>query len=471
MPKFEGAADLYPAHLKELQTGMAENLHEHELDAVVFASGRPVHHHRDDMGAAFRGNADFVRAVGGLSATRDNQFANNGADLSYTPGNFVAFDQSSERPTLFVTRDSKEFWYMQPGIPEQARALFNLREGTADEVKMALREYKSKKRVAGVGRKTDFAGFGGLQNDPAAFLNAMDRNSVVKTPFEIAAMLEANVHTARAHEAAKEAFYGGATEGAILDAFSRGGKQMIPRQSFPPIAAMGNHASFLHYEGGDYDFGGGEDLLLLDAGITNLGYPADVTSTFLKHNAHPVLREVVHGLDTIQRELVKMLTVDSNFGEMQREMHIKIGELLLKVGILKNCSAQEAAEAGFTKVFCPHSIGHSLGVRTHDRGMLELGEGGKPIMMTAENQSDPILRGTALRRPFVENQVMTVEPGIYFIKGLLDQKRSDTDHFDWSLIDQLEGGARIETDVWVTRQALEGNVDLTRLSLPRGTNV
>ncbi len=461
--------ELYGDHLRELQTSIAENLSNHEFDAVVFASGQPVPHHRDDNAPAFRGNADFMRVVGGLDAERDEKTAAVGARLGYTAGHFVVLDLESEKPTLFVNSDPKSPWYMPPAISEGAGQHFNLNVGTPNEIRSALRAFLDGKKVAGVGRKSDFQGVSGIKNDPVDFLKVLDRNSLAKTPFEIAALRLANVNTARGHEAALDSFMNGGTQGEVLMAFSAGAKQREAYQSYPPIVGIGKHAAVLHHEGGDFDFNLG-DHLLLDAGMTHLGYPADVTSTFLRHDANPVFREVVKGLDIIQRDIVKMLTVDSNFNEMQRAMHIRIGELLIQVGILRNCSAEEAAVAGYTKVFCPHSIGHSLGARVHDRGMLELGKNGKPIMMTDKNQPDSILNGTVVRRPFVENQVMTVEPGIYFIKGLLDKHRSDAEHFDWKLIDMLEGGARIETNVWVTRQALSGNVDLTRLALPKGTN-
>ena len=65
-------------------------------------------------------------------------------------------------------------------------------------------------------------------------------------------------------------------------------------------------------------------------------------------------------------------------------------------------------------------------------------------------------------------QVLTVEPGLYFIPLLLDPLRSAAaDAFDWALIDALRfhGGIRIEDDVWLRPTGCE---DLTRPAVPGG---
>jgi Xaa-Pro dipeptidase len=62
-----------------------------------------------------------------------------------------------------------------------------------------------------------------------------------------------------------------------------------------------------------------------------------------------------------------------------------------------------------------------------------------------------------------ENQVFTVEPGIYFIEMLLGPHRDgpDAECFDWQVIERLKpcGGMRIEDNVVVTA---DGHRNLTR---------
>jgi Xaa-Pro dipeptidase len=72
----------------------------------------------------------------------------------------------------------------------------------------------------------------------------------------------------------------------------------------------------------------------------------------------------------------------------------------------------------------------------------------------------PNLRHT---RTLQQGQVVTIEPGVYFIGSLLEPLRrgDDAQRFDWDAIDALAplGGVRIEDDVLVTAR---GCRNLTR---------
>jgi Xaa-Pro dipeptidase len=102
-------------------------------------------------------------------------------------------------------------------------------------------------------------------------------------------------------------------------------------------------------------------------------------------------------------------------------------------------------------------LGHFLGIQVHDVG----GHQKEPAGGTnPPPEQYPLLRTT---RTLEENQVFTVEPGLYFIEMLLRDFREgdDKDAFDWSLIDRLApcGGIRIEDNVVVTA---DGHRNLTR---------
>jgi Xaa-Pro dipeptidase len=109
-----------------------------------------------------------------------------------------------------------------------------------------------------------------------------------------------------------------------------------------------------------------------------------------------------------------------------------------------------------SRVFYPHGLGHFLGLQVHDvAGLVD--NDGAPL---PRPEGYPALRLTRVLEP---GNVLTIEPGLYFIDVLLREWREsgDASMIDWDRVDQLKpfGGIRIEDDVLVTEA---GNEDLTR---------
>ena len=75
---------------------------------------------------------------------------------------------------------------------------------------------------------------------------------------------------------------------------------------------------------------------------------------------------------------------------------------------------------------------------------------------------NPFLRNTSI---IAEGQVFTIEPGVYFIDGLLAELRAGehASKIDWATVDALSafGGVRIEDDLVVTSGA-KASRNLTR---------
>jgi Xaa-Pro dipeptidase len=118
---------------------------------------------------------------------------------------------------------------------------------------------------------------------------------------------------------------------------------------------------------------------------------------------------------------------------------------------------QEAVEAGLTHPFFPHGVGHFLGLQVHDIGGRQQSPEGGTL---APPSQYPYLRTT---RTIEQNQVFTIEPGVYFIEMLLRPQREGPkkELFNWKLIQYLfaHGGVRIEDNVLVTQT---GHRNLTR---------
>jgi Xaa-Pro dipeptidase len=102
---------------------------------------------------------------------------------------------------------------------------------------------------------------------------------------------------------------------------------------------------------------------------------------------------------------------------------------------------EEAVKLGLTAAFFPHGVGHFLGIQVHDVAGRQKSPDGGTVPPPAQH---PYLRTT---RAIAEDQVFTIEPGVYFIDMLLRPHRTGAlaAHFDWKLVDRLTpcGGARI----------------------------
>ncbi len=114
--------------------------------------------------------------------------------------------------------------------------------------------------------------------------------------------------------------------------------------------------------------------------------------------------------------------------------------ILVEIGVAKG-SVQEICASGISRSFYPHGLGHSLGLQCHDVG----------CALVKPKQENPYLRNTST---IVEGQAFTIEPGVYFIDGLLATLKG-SEHaglVDWRVVEQLTplGGVRIEDDLIVT---------------------
>jgi Xaa-Pro aminopeptidase len=97
-------------------------------------------------------------------------------------------------------------------------------------------------------------------------------------------------------------------------------------------------------------------------------------------------------------------------------------------------------------LFFPHGIGHMVGLGVRDAG------GTAPGRPPSE---DPRLSTLRADLPLLPGYVMTVEPGIYFIRALLEdpqRREAFATDVDWERVDRMLdfGGIRIEDDVLVT---------------------
>ena len=279
-----------------------------------------------------------------------------------------------------------------------------------------------------------------------------------KDASEVALLRRASAATGKGYEAAVATIGEGVTERTVQvemeAAFFRAGGT---RTSYGSIVAFGSNASVLHFEPGTRVAKKG-DVVLIDAGAEVDRYCADVTRTYR-----------VGGWDGFARELYDMLlevevrAVDAcRAGAEWRELHLAsatgIAGGLAALGLLKG-SAESLVEQDVHALFYPHGLGHLVGLGVRDAS------GYLPGRQRSTRAGLSALR-TDL--PLQPGYVITVEPGVYFIRALLTSAANREKHAKtvaWDKVDALLefGGIRIEDNVLIT----DGAPDVLTAAIPK----
>ena len=228
------------------------------------------------------------------------------------------------------------------------------------------------------------------------------------------------------------------------------------KQSYPVIAASGENAGTLHYAKNNEPLKG-RQFICLDAGAEFQCYTSDVTRTFPISGSWPS-----HEAENIYR-IVQMMQehcIDGlRPGVKMYDLHILAHKIaiagLLALGILHNGTEAEIFEAGTSKGFYPHGLGHHLGLETHDVQDV-------PIMRYSIEEHAGLLAPCRADQPALEEgMVITVEPGIYFSRFELNRAYlSSPIHSRYINRTVLEdywavGGVRIEDDLLITADGYE----------------
>ncbi|MBP5488966.1 MAG: aminopeptidase P N-terminal domain-containing protein [Bacteroidales bacterium] len=196
-------------------------------------------------------------------------------------------------------------------------------------------------------------------------------------------------------------------------------------------------------------------LLVVDAGLeSNEHYASDFTRTYPTGGKFTPKQRDVYQIVYECNQLAFELTRP---GVAYRDVHIKAMEHMLArlqdLGLVHG-DPSELAAAGFAGLFCPHGLGHNMGLDVHD--MEDYGEdlvGYDPD----QKRSDQLGLGSLrMARRLVAGNVVTDEPGIYFIPALIAKWKSEgigLGVIDYSKLEAgyLDfGGIRLEDDVLVT---------------------
>jgi Xaa-Pro dipeptidase len=416
----------YAAHVAEIQARWEAALEAEGFEAALIHAGSMQVSFLDDYEYPFRCNPHLLWWAPLLR--------HHDSALLVRPG---------RRPKLFYYQPD-DYWYLPPADPDA---------WWADHFDVVMANDPGAWLQAGVNEQTAYIGdapclaehVAEAQLNPQRLVNRIHLERTRKTAYEIACIREAARLGAIAHTAAAQSFREGLSEYQIHQRFCMSIGLVDAELPFHNIVALNEHSSVLHYQARDQRFPAEVRSFLLDAGATAHGYASDITRCYATQEGE--FADMIKVMDGMQQLLCTAVVAGLDYRELHLHTHLQIAGILKDFDIIRP-SAEDAVASGLSAVFYPHGLGHFLGLQTHDvAGLIADADG----TMIPRPEGHPFLRLTRVLEP---GNVLTIEPGLYFIEPLLRKWREtgDAAAINWERVEALApyGGIRIEDDIVVT---------------------
>lgn len=220
----------------------------------------------------------------------------------------------------------------------------------------------------------------------------------------------------------------------------RGGADAM---GYETIIGSGPNSAVLHFLAGTRSLRAGE-LVLIDAGAECSGYVADVTRTYpVGGRLSPEQHELHSLVHAAQLAAIERCTAGTEWRDVHLTAALVIAEGLVACGILRG-QPDALVEDGAVSLFFPHGVGHLVGLGVRDAGGV----------LPERQNTPPPFPNLRIDLPLRPGMVVTVEPGIYFIRPILTDPELRERHRDqvaWDRVDSMLGfgGIRIEDNVLV----------------------
>jgi Xaa-Pro dipeptidase len=282
---------------------------------------------------------------------------------------------------------------------------------------------------------------------------------VIKSPAEIEVLRYVAKVSSEAHKKVmrmkftEEKSYEYQAEAKFLEhCYSIGGCR---HASYTCICGVGSNSAILHYghasAPNNREIKNG-DICLFDMGSNYFGYCADITCSFPANGKFTEDQKLIYNA-VLAANLAVQNTAKE--GVSWVDMHLLANRVMLeklKEGNLLKGDVDEMINAGINYVFQPHGLGHLIGLDVHDVGGY--------LSHCPERPSKPGFKSLRFARTLKENMYVTIEPGCYFIKPLLDKAFNDPEQSKFLVKENIErfynfGGVRIEDDVLITKNGVE----------------
>ncbi|MDP2560521.1 Xaa-Pro dipeptidase [Psychrobium sp. 1_MG-2023] len=418
---------LFAQHISELNARAKTILARENIESLIIHSGQAHRQFLDDMDYPFKVNPHFKAWV----PVTDN------------PNCWVIVDGES-KPKLVFYRPV-DFWHKVPDEPNDfwtdAFDIILLKK--ADQIADHLP--KSLERAAYLGEHIDVAEVLniGILN-PEEVLSYFHYHRAYKTDYEMYCLREANKLAVKGHQAAKQAFMAQKSEYGIQLSYLKAIQHTENEVPYGNIVALNENAAILHYTILEQQVPQQFKSFLIDAGANCNGFASDITRTY--SFADDEFAELIAAVDQKQLAIIEQIKPGVSYIDLHIEMHKMLAEVLSDFNIV-NLPATDIFDKKITNTFFPHGLGHFIGLQVHDMGGFMADERGTHI---AAPDDHPFLRCT---RTIEARQVMTIEPGLYFIESLLAELKATENgqYVNWEKVAQFKpfGGIRIEDNVIV----------------------
>ncbi|KAH6712086.1 putative Xaa-Pro aminopeptidase pepP [Leptodontidium sp. 2 PMI_412] len=371
------------------------------------------------------------------------------------PDSYFTYDIETEKSTLFIPPIDPEsvIWSGLPLSEDEALSMYDVDTVcTTNEVAAAL-VHPSSAVWAIENQVSDHITFLNFNEKDFALLKlAIEECRVIKDEYEIALTRKANDISTIAHTAVLKAVKTASNERELEALFiqtciANGARE----QAYHSIVASGTAGATLHYVNNAQPLQGKLNLLL-DAGGEYQCYASDITRAFPISGKFSTESRAIYDI-VLEMQLVCIDMLKE--GVIWDHVHLKAHEIaiegLLKLGILQGAK-EDIMRTRTSVAFFPHGLGHYLGMDTHDTG----GHANYA-------DKDTIFRYLRVRGALPAGAIITVEPGIYFCRFIIEPYLRDPVHAAYINFDVLNkywdvGGVRIEDNLLITK---DGYVNLT----------
>jgi Xaa-Pro dipeptidase len=429
--------DNYSQHIRQVCAGLDRALAETNFDSLLIYSGHPPLRFRDDQHYPFRCNPQFRWLVPEAYAS---------SWLHYTPGS---------RPKLLLFQPD-DYWHSVPALPDTFwSSELDITPFSSDSELRKLLSSGDRRACLGdtSGSSADLETG---EPNPEKLNALLDWQRSFKTAYEQDCLREANRIAVRGHRAVARGLQSPCSENDLNLAYMKACGQAESRLPYDNIVALNEHAAVLHWTALSTERLQPKEVrsLLIDAGADCFGYAADITRTYA--GAVGLFSDMLQAMDDLQQDIIASISAGNSYVDLHRSAQAGITGVLRDFGVFR-VSEEQALEEGLIQAFFPHGLGHQLGLQVHDVAGLQSHPAGTPLVPPEDS---PALRNT---RNIEEDQVFTIEPGLYFIESLL-RPLYDSDRrasVNWATVEKLipYGGIRVEDNVVVQAQGVE---NLTR---------